>query len=258
MATFLFPSVIFGPIQSRRLGTSLGINLLPNDNKLCNFNCIYCECGWNRPGVKARFNSRETVRQALHQTLVRMSAEGRTLDVITFAGNGEPTMHPDFEAIIADTIELRDAYMPMARISVLSNATLIGRDSVMRALLRVDNNILKLDSALDETVRLIDNPNNPDFTVASTVELMERFNGKFILQTLFLRGTFEGRPVDNTTENEVSAWLEILRELVPEQVMIYTIDRDTPARDLHKVPLQELESIADRVRNLDIPCSVSG
>ena len=258
MATSLFHSVIFGPIQSRRLGTSLGVNLLPNDNKLCNFNCIYCECGWNTPGIKPRFNSKETVHEALHDTLVRMAGEGKTLDVITFAGNGEPTMHPDFEAIIDDTIRLRDAFMPMAKISVLSNATMLGKESVYRALSKVDNNILKLDSAFDETVRLIDGPNNPNYTVAGTVENIRKFNGKFILQTMFLRGTFDGRIVDNTTEKEVSAWLEIVEDLHPEKVMIYTIDRDTPAQDLHKASLDDLQAIAERVRALGIECSVSG
>lgn len=258
MATSLFRSVIFGPVQSRRLGSSLGVNLLPNDNKLCNFNCIYCECGWNTPGIKPRFNSRETVRTALKDALVRMAAEGRTLDVITFAGNGEPTMHPEFEAVIDDTIALRDAFMPTAKISVLSNATMIGKDAVRRALLKVDNNILKLDSAFDETVRLIDCPNNPDYSVAGTVENIKKFDGKFILQTMFLRGTFGGRTVDNTTEKEVSAWLELVAGLSPEKVMIYTIDRDTPADDLHKISLDELNAIAGRVRALGIECSVSG
>ena len=258
MATSLFSSVIFGPIQSRRLGTSLGVNLLPNDNKLCNFNCIYCECGWNPSGVKPHFNSRETVKEALHATLTQLVAENRPLDVITFAGNGEPTMHPDFGAIIDDTIRLRDAFMPQAKISVLSNATLIGRESVRRALSKVDNNILKLDSAFDETVRLIDCPNNPDYSVEKTVENMKKFHGKFIMQTMFLRGTFNGRIVDNTTDKELDAWLAIVEETHPEKVMIYTIDRDTPAEDLHKVSLDDLQAIAEKVRALGIECSVSG
>ena len=258
MATSLFESVVFGPIQSRRLGTSLGVNLLPNDNKLCNFNCIYCECGWNPAGVKPRFNPREIVREALHDTLVRLAAEGRALDVITFAGNGEPTLHPDFEAIIDDTLQWRNVLMPQAKISVLSNATMIGRESVRRALSKVDNNILKLDSAFDETVQQLNGPNSPAYTVAGTVENMKRFNGKFILQTMFLQGTFNGRPVDNTTEEEVSAWLKIVEELRPEKAMIYTIDRDTPAENLHKASLENLRAIAEKVRALGIECSISG
>ncbi len=258
MATSLYHSVIFGPVQSRRLGVSLGVNLLPNDDKRCNFNCIYCECGWSKPGEKTRFNDRETVRKALKETLVRMIGRGERLDVITFAGNGEPTLHPEFEAIIDDAIALRDIYMPRAKISVLSNATRIGVESVRRALLKVDNNILKLDSAFDDTVRLIDNPNDPNYSVAAVVGNMKKFEGRMILQTMFLRGTFEGKKVDNTTEKEVAAWLGIIAEVRPQRVMIYTIDRDTPADDLHKIPVDELETIAERVRAAGFECSVAG
>lgn len=249
----LFNSVIFGPVQSRRLGVSLGVNLLPTDCKLCNFNCIYCECGWNTAGVKPRFNSRELVREELEKSLRAMAAEGKLPDFITFSGNGEPTMHPDFEAIINDTIALRDALAPQAKIAVLTNATMIGRESVERALRRVDRNILKLDSAFDETVRAMDNP-NADYSVRKTVELMKRFKGRMYLQTMFLRSD----TIDNTTEREVSAWLDIIKELAPLQVMIYTIDRATPAKGLHKIPVAELEEIAHRVRALGVECSVSG
>jgi wyosine [tRNA(Phe)-imidazoG37] synthetase (radical SAM superfamily) len=187
-----------------------------------------------------------------------MAAENKSLDVITFAGNGEPTLHPDFEAIIDEAIALRNAFVPQAKISVLSNATMIGRESVRRALSRVDNNILKLDSVFDDTVRLIDGPNSPEYSVARTVENMQKFDGKFILQTMFLHGTFDGRPVDNTTEKEIEAWLEVVRLTHPQKVMIYTVDRDTPAEDLHKIPLDRLDAIARRVRALGIECSVSG
>lgn len=258
MATFLFDSIIFGPIRSRRLGVSLGVNLLPTDNKLCNFNCIYCECGWNQEGVRVRFNPRDVVREKLEIMLRKMVAEGQIPDVITFAGNGEPTMHPDFESIIDDTIALRDTLVPTAKIAVLSNATMIGRESVRQALMRIDDAILKLDSAFDDTVRLIDGPANPDYTVAKTVERMKKFDGKMILQTMFLRGTHNGQTVDNTTEKEVDAWLKVVDEVRPSQVMIYTIDRDTPEKDLHKVSVEEMEKIAERVRELGIDCSVSG
>lgn len=258
MATALFDRVIFGPVHSRRLGLSLGVNLLPLDNKLCSFNCIYCECGWNpeRP-LRPRFNAREEVARALRTKLQQMAEAGTPPDVITFAGNGEPTLHPDFEAIIDDTLALRDELCPGTKISVLSNATAIGRESVRRALLRVDNNILKLDSVLDETVQLIDQPRG-DYSVAKTVDRMKAFGGRLIIQTLFLRGRYEGRRVDNTTEEEVSAWLERLREIGPRSVMIYSIDRDTPAQGLEKVPVEELQRIAARVEALGIPCSVSG
>ena len=186
-----------------------------------------------------------------------MAAAGTPPDVITFAGNGEPTMHPDFEAIIDDVIRTRDQHAPKAKVSVLTNGTMIRKESVRRALMRVDNNIVKLDSAFDETVRQIDEPLG-EYSVAETVEYMKLFEGHLIVQTMFLRGSFEGRTVDNTTEREVAAWLKRIEEIRPRQVMIYTVDRDTPAPDLHKVPVDELNRIADRVRALGIDCSVAG
>ena len=255
--TSLYDNIIFGPIRSRRLGLSLGVNLLPIESKLCSFDCIYCECGWNdeHPG-KRRFNAREDVRDMLDATLQKMVAEGTPPDVITFAGNGEPTMHPDFENIIADTIALRDKHCPAAKVSVLSNATQIHREDVRRALLRVDNNILKLDSAFDETVQLVNKPQGV-YTVARTVELLKAFEGKLILQTMFLRGEYLGKRVDNTTEEEVVAWLKLVAEIRPKQVMVYSLDRDTPCQTLEKVEKDELREIAARVEALGITCSVA-
>lgn len=255
--TSLYDNIIFGPVHSRRLGLSLGVNLLPVESKLCSFDCIYCECGWNadHPG-RRRFNAREDVRRMLHDTLDRMCADGTPPDVITFAGNGEPTMHPDFEAIIDDTLALRDSLCPSAKVSVLSNATQIGREDVRRALLRVDNNLLKLDSAFDETVRLVNNPAG-NYTVAQVVEQMKMFDGRLIVQTMFLRGTCNGQTVDNTTEREVAAWLELVKEIRPRQVMIYSLDRDTPCPTLEKVGKDELQAIARRVEAAGIPCSAA-
>ena len=224
---------------------------------MCSFDCIYCECGWNdeHPG-KRRFNAREDVRAMLEETLQKMVADGTPPDVITFAGNGEPTMHPDFENIIEDTIALRDKHCPAAKVSVLSNATQIHREDVRRALLRVDNNILKLDSAFDETVQLVNKPQGA-YTVARTVELLKAFDGNLILQTMFLRGEYLGKRVDNTTEEEVSAWLKLVEEIKPKQVMVYSLDRDTPCQTLEKVEKEELREIAARVEALGIPCSVA-
>ena len=255
--TSLYDNIIFGPIRSRRLGLSLGVNLLPIESKVCSFDCIYCECGWNddHPG-KRRFNAREDVYAMLDETLAKMVAEGTPPDVITFAGNGEPTMHPDFEAIIEDTIALRDKHCPAAKVSVLSNATQIHREDVRRALKRVDNNILKLDSAFDATVQLMNKPQG-NYTVARTVELLKMFEGNFILQTMFLRGEYLGKAVDNTTEEEVTAWLKIVEELKPKQVMVYSLDRDTPCQTIYKVEKEELRKIADRVEALGIAVSVA-
>ena len=253
--TALFHDIIFGPVRSRRLGLSLGVNLLPTESKLCSFDCI-CECGWNaeHPGLR-QFNARDDVRKQLEATLRRMVADATPPDVITFAGNGEPTLHPEFEAVIGDTIALRDALCPAAKVSVLSNATQIHRDDVRRALLRVDNNILKLDSAFDETVRRMNNPQSAEYSVHRIVEQMKRFEGRMILQTMFLRGTCNGMPVDNTTEEEIAAWLRIVAAIRPRQVMVYSLDRDTPCKTLEKVPREELQAIATRVEALGIPCS---
>ena len=256
--TSLFHDIIFGPVHSRRLGLSLGVNLLPTESKLCSFDCIYCECGWNaeHPGAR-RFNTREDVRTQLATTLRRMVADGTPPDVITFAGNGEPTLHPEFEAVIGDTIALRDALCPSAKVSVLSNATQLHREEVRRALLRVDNNILKLDSAFDATARLINNPQSPVYSVRRVVDQMKGFDGHLTVQTMFLRGEFDRQRVDNTTEEEVAAWLRLIGEIRPRQVMVYSLDRDTPCRTLEKVPREELQAIATRVEALGIPCSVA-
>ena len=255
--TALYNDIIFGPIRSRRLGLSLGVNLLPVESKLCSFDCIYCECGWNdeHPG-RRHFNAREDVRNMLREVLGRMVGEGTPPDVITFAGNGEPTMHPDFEGVIDDTIALRDELCPAARVSVLSNATQIHREDVRRALQRVDNNILKLDSAFDSTVQLVNKPQGA-YTVERTVELLKLFEGRLILQTMFLRGEYEGQLLDNTREEEVAAWLRLVEEIAPRQVMVYSLDRDTPCKTLEKVSRENLLAIAARVEALGIPCSVA-
>ncbi|MFI3330911.1 MAG: radical SAM protein [Rikenellaceae bacterium] len=260
MATSLFNDIIFGPISSRRLGLSLGVNLLPLDNKLCSFECIYCECGWtkNEKGLKKSFNKTEDVLLKLREKLQELTLQGTKVDVITFAGNGEPTMHPDFEHIIDKTIEIRDEICPEAKISVLSNATMIHKQSVRSALLKVDNNILKLDSAFDSTVAAIDKP-RASYSVKDTVENMKKFNGQLIIQTMFLKGTLpDNTTVDNTTSAEVSAYLKLLQEIKPKSVMIYTIDRDTPLKTLQKAEHTTLENIAKQIEELNISCSVAG
>lgn len=259
MSTILFHEIVFGPIHSRRLGVSLGMNLLPYDGKLCSFDCIYCECGYNKDfRTRTKLPTRENVKAALEDKLIRLQEEGVIPDVITFAGNGEPTMHPQFAEIIDDTIELRDKYFPKAKISVLSNAMHVGKQKVFDALQKVDNNILKLDSAKIETVRLIDRPNSPEYSIEKQLELFRRFDGNFIMQTMFVRGSHDGKIVDNTTEEEVSAWLEAVKATKPKEVMIYTIDRETPEKNLEKVPLPDMQKIAKRVQDLGIKVSVSG
>ena len=252
----LFTDILYGPIRSRRLGISLGVNLLPLHSKLCNFDCIYCECGWNDDNrtEKPRFNSQNDIREALRTTLSKMAEEGQLPDVITFAGNGEPTIHPDFEAIIDDTIALRNEFAPKAKVSVLSNATQLHRESVCNALHKVDNAILKLDSAFTATAQLINKPQG-NYSVERIIEQLKAFGGEFVLQTMFLRGEYNGTLVDNTTESEIAAWLAIVEHLRPRSVMVYSIDRATPCKTLQKVEREELERIAERVRALGIECS---
>lgn len=257
MSTILFDKIAYGPIRSRRLGISLGVNLLPANQKLCSFECIYCECGFTQRVQGAKIPTRAEVKLALEQKLQEMKAEGLELDVFTFAGNGEPTMHPEFAGIIDDTIEARDRFFPNAKISVLSNATMIGRDEVFDALKKVDNNILKLDAGLTDTARLIDQPNNPTYSVEEQIELLKKFNGNFILQTIFLRGEYKGQVVDNTTPKEVEAWVEAVRQIRPKQVMVYQVDRETPVPGLEKLTNDELSRLAQPVRDLGIPVLVA-
>lgn len=247
----LFHSTIFGPIHSRRLGTSLGINLTPNDGKICSFDCLYCEAGFNAQGHGTTgFTSREEVKKELEEKLQEMKSKGESLDVITFSGNGEPTLHPDFPAVLGDVIELRNKYYPDAKVSVLTNSTRIFDPEVAEALRHADNNILKLDSAIEETMRTLDRPNSKDFTVARAIEGLKQFAGTGIVQTMILRGEHEGKVVDNTTEEELMALADAYRQIGPKEVMLYSIDRSTPAENLRKVEKDELIKIGKRLEEM--------
>ena len=249
MQTVLFHETIFGPIHSRRLGTSLGINLTPRDGKICTFDCLYCEAGFNAQGPgKSGMPSRNEVKRLLEEKLKAMKEAGESLDVLTFSGNGEPTIHPEFEEVVDDTLALRDKYFPNAKVSVLSNSTRLDSQGVVRALKRVDNNILKLDSAIESTMRKIDRPTSPSFTVDKVVDLLARFGSQAIIQTMILRGVYNGERIDNSTPEEIDALIESYKRIGPGEIMLYSIDRKTPAEKLEKVPREELERIADRMR----------
>ena len=257
--TVLFHSTIFGPIHSRRLGTSLGINLSPSDGKVCSFDCLYCEAGYNAQGAGTTgLPDDEKVIRELESKLVEMKEKGENLDVITFSGNGEPTLHPRFPEIVDRVLLLRDRYFPKAKVSVLTNSTRIFTPRVAEALKKVDNNILKLDSAIERTMRLVDRPNDPGFTVERTVEALKQFEGSGIIQTMILRGTHEGETIDNTTPEEIAALINAYREIKPASVMIYSLDRSTPEEKLVKVSKEELEKIAERITDsTGIPVTVS-
>jgi len=253
----LFDSPIFGPVHSRRLGVSLGINLLPSDGKLCSFDCLYCECGFNAEHrTRKKLPTKEEVAEALEKKLSTMREEGVVPDVITFAGNGEPTLHPHFAEIIDSTIILRDKYCPGAKVSVLSNSTRIHKSAVHAALMKVDNNILKLDTIDENYIHLLDRP-NASFDLAKTIAELKRFEGHVIIQTIFLKGLYHGKNIDNTKDEYVLPWLDAVRSIAPSEVMIYTIDRETPEKGLQKAAPEELDRIVELLHGAGLKASAS-
>ena len=257
MSTVIYPSPIFGPVHSRRLGVSLGINLLPEDGKVCSFDCIYCECGFNKDRRPTKtLPSRHEVFEALESRLKDMKANGPKPDVLTFAGNGEPTMHPEFPEIIDDVRMLRDRYFPEAKISVLSNATQILKPRVFEALKKVDNNILKLDTVNPDYIQEVDRPNG-HYNVEAIIDKLKAFEGKVIIQTMFMKGTMNGRDVSNLSDGFVQPWLKAVKVIAPEKVMIYTIDCETPDHDLKKASHEELDHIVDLLKKEGIEATAS-
>lgn len=249
----LFDKAVFGPLISRRLGISLGVNLMPGEGKICTFNCIYCECGWNdsKTGVKMARPSLEDVETALEQRLKELHGTEIEPQSITFSGNGEPTLHPQFPEIIDMVIRLRDQYCPKAAVSVLTNGSKVFDEKVFQALKKVDNNIVKLDGGSQQCIEMINQPNFK-FDLEQYITQLKKFEGDLTIQTLFLRGHHNGNVIDNTTEAEVQLWLEHLEAIKPKRAMLYVIERDTPEQDLEKVGKEELERIADKVRQLGI------
>lgn len=257
MSTFLFPSPVFGPVHSRRLGLSLGINLLPADGKLCSFDCIYCECGLNeahRP--KTPMTSRELVAEKLEERLKALAAQGKHIDAITFAGNGEPTLHPDFPGIIDDATRLRDVFAPSAKICVLTNAVSILKPEFAAALMRSDLPMLKLDSVDPEWIRKVNRPQTP-YNVEKMTEAMRAQGKKVVIQTMFVKGTYDGIDVDNSDDAHVLPWIDALKRIAPGRVEIYTIDRDAPCRTLEPVPYERLCEIGETAQAAGLTVHVS-
>ena len=257
MSGILFDEIVFGPVKSRRFGVSLGINLLPLQGKLCSFNCVYCECGLNdeRKKEKAKLFTAAEITSSLQSRFEALKSGGLDPDNITFAGNGEPTLHPEFETIIDEAIRLRDAFFPKAMITVLSNATRLDRENVKRALLRIDNNVLKLDAGTDATFQAINRPTHP-VTLENIVAQLKGFGGNLTIQTMLIRGEVDGKYIDNTTEEELSLYLGYLKEINPKLVMLYPIDRQTPYKTLVKVPETEFRALASRIEQLGIKAEV--
>lgn len=257
MSGILWNEMVFGPIKSRRLGSSLGINLLPGKLKICTFNCIYCECGWGKEvnTITDKVFSHGQIIDALEMRLKELNAEGAHLDSITFAGNGEPTMHPEFAEVVDDLVKLRNRYFPEAKTSCLSNSTMAFDPKIRAALMKIDNVLMKLDAGDQKTFDLINRPFHP-INAETVVKSLMDFHGSISIQTLFLKGEYEGEIIDNTTDEEVNIWLEKIAQINPQKVVIYPIDRETPARNLQKIDANTLNAIAEKVRALGIPCEV--
>lgn len=249
-----FDDIVFGPIFSRRLGASLGINILPSKGKLCNFDCIYCECGWNKDGLgDKRFPTYAEVAEAMTEKIGALATEGIKVDSITFSGNGEPTMNPDFAQIIDLTLRLRDKYYPQAKVSVLSNATLVGRESVFQALKKIDNPIMKIDAFSDALVQKMNKPVGA-YHIDEVLRNLERFEGNFILQTMFLKSA----EFDTATDEALEGWMKIVRQLRPREIMVYTIDRQTPDKSLGKYTIEEMTSFVQQLLDEGFKIQIKG
>jgi len=250
---FLWDKIAFGPISSRRLGSSLGINVSPTTVKICSFDCIYCECGWTleKKIAPEQFFSVEEIIAAIEAKLSQCSVAGTQIDSITFSGNGEPTLHPNFYQIIDTLIVLRDQYFPKTVITCLSNATQLANEKVLSALKRIENPVLKLDAVTESLFQLINKPVTP-ISVEEIMKQLQPLAGAFILQSLFLKGEVDGQIFDNTAESHLSLWLNVVKQLHPKKVMIYSLDRNTPAQGLEKIPFEKLEEIARQVHLLGI------
>ena len=260
--TVIYPSPIFGPVNSRRLGISLGINLLPGDGKWCSFDCVYCECGLNKDHKpKLPLPTLEEVAEKLEHKLWEMKESGEKLDVITFSGNGEPTMHPKFPQVIDIVIALRNKYFPNAKVSVLSNSTQVHREEIRQALLKADNAIMKLDTANKAYINLVDQPNEA-YNMDTVIESLEKMNGKAIVQTILMKGKIKAKngnsvSADNCRDEYIMPYIETLKKINPRKVMIYTLDREWPTEGLEKADKSTMDAIAEKIRNAGFDTSVS-
>ena len=256
----LFENTIIGPIHSRRLGNSLGINLLPLKRKFCTYDCIYCECGWNEETIEndIELPKYEDVRVLLEKRLEELKAEGIQVDSFTFAGNGEPTLHPDFPKVVDLVVEIRNKYYPKAVITLLTNATQLSRPEIYNALLKLDNPVLKLDAGMAAMRNSINKPTSEKYSFDELVSNLIRFGNKGIIQTLLLRGNNDGKTISNVSKEDFGEYIELLKKIRPKYVMLYAIDRATPEKDLEKLTVDELEIHAQKIRNEGIDVKVYG
>lgn len=247
MGTFLFNSIVFGPVKSRRLGSSLGINLMPVNKKVCNFNCIYCECGLSHSEniEGSKIPDKKSVIIELETKIIELIKNNIKVDTITFAGNGEPTLHPNFPEILMETILIKEKYLPESQVAVLTNGTMLDNDNIVEALRKISLNIIKLDSADINTINILNRPFK-SFSLENLINNLKKFNGQLIIQSLFVRGFVNGQKIDNTTDYEIVKLIDVMKDIKPKYVMVYSISRHTPIETLEKISYIELNEIAKK------------
>ena len=239
--------IIYGPVRSRRLGLSLGINLLPTDYKLCSFNCVYCQYGWTKKATLAPTQELAdlpglaAIATAIEAALEQLASAGKTVDSITVCGNGEPTLYPQLAEVIVAAKELRDRYLPQARLAILSNSSTVGDPAVREALDLLDLKIMKFDAGSEEMFRQLNHPRAPIYMGDIVTGLKELKN--IILQSLFVQGR-----VTNADPDSVGLWAEKVREIRPIGVQVYTLEREPADLRIEKVSLTTLQWIAEQVR----------
>ncbi|MDO8666925.1 MAG: hypothetical protein Q7J79_09955 [Gemmatimonadales bacterium] len=251
----LWERIINGPMHSRRLGLSLGLNILPPRSKLCTFDCPYCECGFNTPKAHGqRWPSPDLVADALRKTIGFLKERGERgergekgeiggtsglPDWVTFAGNGEPTMHPRFPVVVERVLATRDEVAPGLRVGILSNGLAAGKPSIRGALNRLDARMMKLDPGPTGTVNGLAYDREP--LVRSYLELKD-----VIVQAMFVQGP----GFDCGSEESVAEWLGWLERVRPTAVHIYSLDRAPADLAVQPVARDRLDAIADRARSV--------
>ena len=256
MATFLFDKHVFGPVKSRRLGNSLGINLLSTHYKVCDFDCIYCECGWthHKPDSK-KFIEKQKFIQLLETKLSQLERDKIPVDYITYAGNGEPTLHPYFLEIAKKVSELRDQYFPKCSIALLSNGSTLSKEKIKASFAYIEDVILKIDAGHQQLFQLINRPNE-HLQLDDICNNMVNLQGNFIAQSMFLKGNADGVEFDNSDQKVVAKWKEKIQMLRPKYVQIYSISRDTPLESIQPISKERLQNIAEQLENMGIHAEV--
>lgn len=248
-------SIVYGPLHSRRLGESLGINLSPVTFKLCDLNCVYCQYGFSKMRhfnhiPEKYFPKKLLIFKEIENALVQYPFSGKKIDCITFAGNGEPTLHPDFSEIAERTYALRNKLLPQAKLAILSNATMVSDPAIQKILQYFDKKIMKLDAGNHNMFRLLNHPHYK-INFSQIIESLSTIKS-VIIQTLFVQGS-----INNSTDEHVDLIIKRYKKIKPESIQIYSIDRTPADKGILQVPIERLNEIRERITKvLDIPVDV--